>query len=106
MTASAPGNGAPARREREFWPIRVNLHLSADAQAKVPDRLKADCKKFAGRRVAGINRLDGMKLLFDDGSWILMRPSGTEPLIRIYTEAATPAGSQKLAEDARAWIEQ
>jgi phosphoglucomutase len=91
---------------REFWPIRVNLHLPADTQAKVPDRLRADCKEFAGRRVASINRLDGMKLLFEDGSWILMRPSGTEPLIRIYTEAATPAESQKLAEDARAWIMQ
>ncbi len=89
---------------REFWPIRVNLHLPAEVQAKVPDRLRADCKEFAGRRVASINRLDGMKLLFDDGSWILMRASGTEPVIRIYTEAATPAESQKLAEDARAWI--
>jgi phosphoglucomutase len=91
---------------REFWPIRVNLHLPADVQAKVPERLRADHKEFAGRRVASINRLDGMKLLFDDGSWILMRASGTEPVIRIYAEASTPAESQKLAEDARAWIMQ
>jgi len=91
---------------RQFWPIRVNLHLPAEAQAKVPERLREDCKEFAGRRVASIDRLDGMKLLFDNGSWILMRASGTEPLIRIYTEAATPAESQKLAEDARAWIMQ
>jgi phosphomannomutase len=35
-----------------------------------------------------------------------MRPSGTEPVVRVYTEAATPAASQKLAEKARAWVTQ
>ncbi|HVB59165.1 MAG TPA: phosphoglucomutase/phosphomannomutase family protein [Candidatus Acidoferrales bacterium] len=89
---------------REYWPIRLNLHLSDDAQAKVPKRLQAECKDFAGRRVATTIRLDGLKLVFDDGSWVLMRPSGTEPLVRIYTEAATPAASEKLAQEARAWI--
>jgi phosphomannomutase len=43
-------------------------------------------------------------LIFDDGSWVLMRPSGTEPVVRIYTEAASIAGANKLAEEARAWI--
>jgi phosphomannomutase len=90
----------------EFWPIRMNLHLSAEAQARLPEKLRGDCKDFAGRRVASINRLDGMKLIFDDGSWILMRPSGTEPVVRIYTEASTSAASQKLAEEAHGWIMQ
>ncbi|MGH9691846.1 MAG: phosphoglucomutase/phosphomannomutase family protein [Candidatus Acidiferrales bacterium] len=89
---------------REYWPIRLNLHLSDDAQAKVPKRLQSECKDFAGRRVAATIRLDGLKLVFDDGSWVLMRPSGTEPLVRIYSEAATPAASEKLAQEARAWI--
>jgi phosphoglucomutase len=88
----------------EYWPIRVNLHLSEEAQSKLPERLRGDVKEFAGRKVAGMNRKDGLKLLFDDGSWVLMRPSGTEPLVRIYTEASTPALSQKIAEGARAWI--
>ena len=88
----------------EFWPVRVNLHLPEEAQAKLPERLRSDFKEFAGRRVARTDRTDGLKLTFDDGAWILMRPSGTEPVVRIYTEAATPADSQKLAEDARAWI--
>lgn len=89
---------------REYWPVRVNLHLSEEIQARVPGRLKADFKGFAGRRVASVNRTDGLKLIFDNDEWILMRPSGTEPLIRIYTEAASLAASQKLAEEARAWI--
>jgi phosphoglucomutase len=88
----------------EYWPIRVNLHLSEEAQARLPERLRAEFKEFAGRKVAETNRKDGLKLLFGDGSWVLMRPSGTEPLVRIYTEAETPALSQKLAGEARAWI--
>jgi len=45
-----------------------------------------------------------LKLGFEDGSWVLMRPSGTEPVVRIYTETASMAASKKLAEDAQAWI--
>lgn len=88
----------------EYWPIRVNLHLSEEAQARLPEKLRGVIKEFAGRKVTETNRKDGLKLLFADGSWVLMRPSGTEPLVRIYTEAAKPALSQKMADEARAWI--
>lgn len=91
---------------REYWPVRVNLHLADDVQARVPERLKGDFKEFAGRHVAAVNRKDGLKLIFDNGEWILMRPSGTEPVIRIYTEASSLAESEKLAGEARAWIVQ
>jgi phosphoglucomutase len=82
----------------------LNLHLLEDVQARVPERLKRDVKDFAGRHVATVNRADGLKLILDNGEWILMRPSGTEPLIRIYTESASTAESQRLAEEARAWL--
>jgi phosphoglucomutase len=88
----------------EFWPIRVNLHLGEDVQARLPERLRQEFKEFAGRRVARTDRTDGLKLYFDDGSWVLMRPSGTEPVVRVYAESASPAASQKLAEDARRWV--
>jgi phosphoglucomutase len=89
---------------REYWPIRVNLHLPAEVQERVPAKLRQDPKEFAARRVVNVNRTDGLKLTFDDGAWLLTRPSGTEPLIRIYAEAATLAESKRLAEEARAWI--
>lgn len=92
------------RTGREFWPIRVNLHLSEEAQARLPERLQGERKEFAGRRVARTNRTDGWKLIFENGDWVLMRPSGTEPLVRIYAEAETMAAARKLAEEARAWI--
>ena len=88
----------------EFWPIRVNLHLSEEVQAGLPERLRGNFKEFAGRPVAHTDRTDGLKLVFQDGAWVLMRPSGTEPVVRIYTEAASPAESQDLAEGARKWI--
>jgi phosphoglucomutase len=91
---------------REFWPVRLNLHLSEEAQGKLPQRLKSDFKEFAGRRVAKENRLDGLKLIFEDGDWVLMRPSGTEPVVRIYAEAASTEAAHKLADQARAWITQ
>jgi phosphoglucomutase len=91
---------------REFWPVRLNLHLPEETQSKLPARLRADFREFAGRRVARTDRTDGVQLTFDDGAWVLMRPSGTEPVVRIYTEAATMAESKKLAEDSRAWIVQ
>ena len=91
---------------REYWPVRVNLNLADDAQPGVPERLQASFEQFAGRRVTSVNRKDGVKLIFDNGDWLLMRPSGTEPLIRIYTEAGSLAESKKLVEEARAWIAQ
>jgi phosphoglucomutase len=90
----------------EYWPVRVNLHLPDELQKALPDRLRENFNDFAGHRVAKTDRTDGLKLIFDDGSWILMRPSGTEPVARIYTEASTQAAAEKLAEDAKAWIAQ
>ncbi|MDQ6899722.1 MAG: phosphoglucomutase/phosphomannomutase family protein [Candidatus Dormibacteraeota bacterium] len=46
--------------------------------------------EVAGVAVAGIRSDDGYKFTLSDGSWVLLRASGTEPLIRVYSEAATP----------------
>jgi len=46
--------------------------------------------------VLGLDRLDGLKLLFGDAGWILFRASGTEPVLRVYCEAATPALVRRL----------
>lgn len=89
---------------REYWPLRTNLHLPEDVKARAVERLKTDFSEFLGRRVAHADRTDGLKLVFDDGSWILLRLSGTEPLMRVYTESATLEESARLAEQARAWV--
>jgi phosphomannomutase len=45
-----------------------------------------------------------VKLIFTDGSWVLLRLSGTEPLLRLYAEASSPEASAGLVRAARAWI--
>ena len=90
---------------REYWPLRTNLHLPEDVKTAAVAQLKTDVKTFLGRRVANLDRTDGLKMEFDDGSWVLLRLSGTEPLMRVYTEAATPQAAAQLASETSAWVD-
>jgi phosphomannomutase/NDP-sugar pyrophosphorylase family protein len=45
--------------------------------------------EIAGEHVAEVSRKDGTKVSFEDGSWLLLRPSGTEPVVRVYAEASS-----------------
>ncbi|MFZ0922432.1 MAG: phosphoglucomutase/phosphomannomutase family protein [Candidatus Acidiferrales bacterium] len=93
------------RREgRGYWPVRVNLRFSPDVISSLPPRFTSTFKEFGGRKIARVDRTDGLKFVFDDDSWVLMRPSGTEPLVRVYAEAESPAKSNQMAEEARKWI--
>lgn len=92
------------RSGREYWPIRVNLHLPPEVVSSLPQRFAKPPSELAGRRVERVDRTDGLKLIFADDSWVLMRPSGTEPLVRIYAEADSPAASKQLVEEAQNWI--
>jgi phosphomannomutase len=49
-------------------------------------------------------RTDGLKLVLADGSWVCYRLSGTEPVVRVYTEARSKEGLEKLSAAAKAWI--
>jgi phosphomannomutase len=88
----------------EFWPQRANLHLPQDVKLRAVNRLKESFSTFLGRRVNNLDRTDGLKMEFADGSWVLLRLSGTEPLMRIYTEAATLKESLKIANETQAWV--
>jgi phosphomannomutase len=50
--------------------------------------------------------LDGRKYWLGDGAWVLIRPSGTEPVLRVYVEAGTPAEVDELHRAARELVEQ
>jgi phosphoglucomutase len=89
---------------RAYWPLRTNLHLPEEVKIETVAWLKTDFKTFLGRSVANLDRTDGLKIAFDDGSWVLLRLSGTEPLMRVYTEAATPEAAAKLAAETTAWV--
>ncbi|NWF76306.1 MAG: phosphomannomutase [Nitrospirae bacterium] len=50
------------------------------------------------RTVQDVVTIDGTKLIFDDGSWLMIRPSGTEPKVRFYIESRTQAGKNAVSE--------
>ena len=88
---------------REFH--RLDLRLEPAVKdafvASIPDVSPGD---VAGRAVAQVQRGDGLKLLLDDDAWLLMRPSGTEPLVRVYAEAATRTEVDDLVEAGRSLV--
>jgi alpha-D-glucose phosphate-specific phosphoglucomutase len=89
---------------REFWPVRENLHLSDEQKANAVKKVAVDSSTLVGRKVISIDRTDGAKFVFADGSWMLLRLSGTEPLLRLYVEAESAAASAKLTKEATAWV--
>jgi phosphomannomutase len=78
--------------------------LTPEVKGKFTTKLEAEPKEFAGRRVAEINRKDGLKLVLDDGSWVCYRVSGTEPVVRAYTEARSLEGLKKLSVAAKQFV--
>ncbi len=87
-----------------FYPIRENFRLTPEVKAKFTEKLRVDPETFSGQRVAESVRKDGLKLVLEDGSWVCYRLSGTEPVVRVYSEASSEMALQKLSVAARQWI--
>jgi phosphoglucomutase len=87
-----------------FFPSRENFRLTPEVKAKFTEKLKSDPREFCGHSVSEVVRTDGLKLLFDDGSWVCYRLSGTEPVVRVYSEARSESGLEKLSTAAKQWI--
>jgi phosphomannomutase len=76
---------------------RIDLHIETAAKEALIARLSDHPPaSLAGFPVAATNFRDGFKFIFADGSWLLIRPSGTEPVLRLYSEAGDPAVVEKL----------
>lgn len=83
----------------EFGPLhyaRRDLHTTAPKKERFVARLASEgLAEVAGQPVRSTEDLDGVKLRFDDG-WLMFRPSGTEPVLRIYAEAASRERAEEL----------
>jgi phosphomannomutase len=77
---------------------RTDLRLALPvAKTEMTRRLTEQAPSaIAGRRVDKVEQLDGVKYILDDDSWLLIRPSGTEPVLRVYAEARDEAGVKAL----------
>jgi phosphoglucomutase len=76
-------------RVGDVYNRRLNIKLDPAISARVREKIAADVHEFHGRGRQQ-NRVDGLKI-FNDGSWVLMRPSGTEPVVRFYGESTSTA---------------
>jgi alpha-D-glucose phosphate-specific phosphoglucomutase len=86
----------------KFYATRVDIRLPEASKIALMRRLHDDTPgELAGQRVVSFNKTDGVKMVREDGSWLLIRPSGTEPLVRCYIEARSEAGVAALKEAVR-----
>ena len=78
--------------------------MTPELQQKFTEKLRGDPSEFNGIKVANVVRIDGLKLVLADGSWVCYRLSGTEPVVRVYSEARSTEDLAKLSAAAKAWI--
>lgn len=91
----------------EFVNVRINLRL--EGKTSVPGGMHAVTNRLrlrpplelAGGSVWRIDQTDGFKFIMKDGSWLGLRPSGTEPVVRIYAEASNKARLDVLVNEGR-----
>jgi len=87
-----------------FYPQRENFRLTEEVKGKFTKKLASEPREFFGRKVGDLVRKDGLKLVFEDGSWVCYRVSGTEPVVRVYSEASNASELSKLSIAAKQWI--
>jgi phosphomannomutase len=90
----------------EVFQDRVSVDCPDERKAAVLAALADDLPDaVAGVEVDRVNDVDGFKILLVDGSWLLARPSGTEPKLRVYAEAESEARVAELLEAGRELVE-
>ncbi len=90
----------------QFAFSRRGLRLDPEQEVRADAVLAGDKQPgdVCGRSVANTDARDGIKFNLDDGSWVMMRKSGTEPLVRIYAEASSEAEVEELLDWAEAFL--
>jgi len=85
---------------------RVDLRLNkpvADKAAFAAKIVKKLPKKILGAEIQSLTQIDGLKVVLAGDHWLLIRPSGTEPLLRVYAEADSAKRTGELLELAKKW---
>jgi phosphomannomutase len=91
-----------ARLEKQFGPHRygrIDTHYPLEQRASLMEFLqKNPPQKLLRSPLAGMKTFDGVKFIAQDTSWLMLRGSGTEPILRIYAEAKSDADVRKLLQ--------
>lgn len=89
----------------EHYYNRIDLHLQREEMPAARERVaRTEAREVAGLSVQAVDRMDGTKFLFENGAWLLLRASGTEPVVRVYAEASSPETVQNLLEAGEALV--
>ena len=81
---------------------RIDVEFPEEERAQITGRVRTSPhSNVVGKAVARYETTDGFRFVLDDTSWLLIRFSGTEPLLRVYAEAKTPARVQELLSAGR-----
>ncbi len=83
---------------------RIGVQLTSELMPVLQEKLKEEPTNIGGRKVKSLDRIDGLKIIFEDDSWLLVRPSGTEPLVRIYAESESVKDMEVLLEQGRKYL--
>ena len=92
------------KRVGKLESARIGVKLTPEVAAKLKEKLAEEPLEIGGRKVESIDRIDGVKFTFADQSWMLMRPSGTEPMVRIYAESESKQETEELLEQGRRYL--
>jgi phosphomannomutase len=93
-------NKLVAHLEKQFGPHRygrIDAHFPLEQRGALMEFLKTNPPANLLRSpLADVKSYDGVKFISQDGSWLMLRGSGTEPILRIYAEAKSDADAHKL----------
>lgn len=78
---------------------RIDTHFTGDRAARESLILAANPQTIGGLKVTGLDTMDGFKFNLEDGGWLLVRFSGTEPIMRVYTETTRGDRVQAILQD-------
>ena len=78
---------------------RSDLHITEELKQRIVSNCKNDVyKQFGEYTVKEVGTIDGFKYFFDENRWVMIRPSGTEPVLRTYAEAPTLEEVRKILQ--------
>jgi phosphoglucomutase len=87
-----------------FYSKRADMKLTQNLKDSLANRLANPPASLDGLKVREVNTTDGVKLIFDDATWLLFRLSGTEPVARIYAEACSPKDLKHLLDAGKKFV--
>ena len=87
-----------------FYSKRLDLKLTPHLRDSLASKLANPPSQIDGYTVRDVNTTDGVKLIFDDQTWLLFRLSGTEPVARLYAEACSPKDLKHVLDAGRRFV--